>query len=78
MDERETFRKNLKEKREEKGLTQAALAKKCYLSTPTVCFYENGRSVPDIIVACKMAEIFECTLDELVGRDCHERKAFSQ
>ena len=31
--------------------------------------YENGYSTPDIFTLCKLADIFEISLDELVGRD---------
>lgn len=47
-------------------LTQAELAEKLCGKKSLVSNYENGYSTPDIITLCKLAEIFDITLDELV------------
>ena len=53
---------NIKFYRKQLKLTQSELcAKKSLISN-----YENGYSTPDINTLCKLAEIFDVTLDELV------------
>lgn len=49
-------------------MTQAALAEKLNGKKSLVSNYENGYSTPDIYTLCRLADIFEVTLDELVGR----------
>ena len=49
-------------------MTQGELAEMLGGKKSLVCNYENGRSVPDISVLIKLADIFDVTLDELVGR----------
>lgn len=47
-------------------MTQGELAEKLCGKKSLVSNYENGYSTPDIITLCKLAEIFDVTLDELV------------
>ena len=65
----ETLRKNLREFRKELDLTQEELANKLGGKKSLVSNYENGYSIPDIIVLWQLADIFEVSLDELVGRE---------
>jgi len=53
--------------REKNGLTQKELAKKVGLSWNTIWNYENGRREPRLHDLKKFAEIFNCTIDELVN-----------
>ena len=57
---------NIKYYRKQLGLTQAALAEKLNGKASLVSNYENGYSTPDIYTLCRLAEIFDVTLDELV------------
>lgn len=57
---------NIKYNRLRLGLTQSALAEKLCGKASLISNYENGYSTPDIITLCKLAEIFDITLDELV------------
>lgn len=59
---------NLKRLRGERMMSQEMLARKLHIKRQTVSSYETGRSLPDIFILIKMADIFEVTLDELVGR----------
>lgn len=47
-------------------MTQEELANKLCGKKSLISNYENGYSTPDIITLCKLAEIFDVTLDELV------------
>ena len=53
------FRKQLK-------MTQEDLAKKLNGKKSLVSNYETGYSTPDIYTLCRLADIFDITLDELV------------
>lgn len=47
-------------------MTQGELAAKLCGNKSLVSNYENGHSTPDIYTLCKLSEIFDITLDELV------------
>ena len=47
-------------------MTQSQLAEKLKRKKSLMSNYENGYSTPDIYMLCKLAEIFEISLDELV------------
>ena len=52
-------------------LPQTEFAKKIGVSTPTVGFYENGNRVPDALTLKRIADVFEVSVDYLLGRaDC--------
>ncbi len=50
-------------------LTQEELSKQLGGSKNLVSNYENGISTPDIYTLVKLADIFDITIDELVGRE---------
>lgn len=50
-------------------LTKEELSKQLGGSKNLVSNYENGISTPDIYTLVKLADIFDITLDELVGRE---------
>ncbi len=60
---------NIKFYRKSLGLTQKQLALYLDANNTLISNYETGYSVPDIYVLIKLADIFEITLDELVGRE---------
>lgn len=57
---------NIKFYRRQIGLTQQELAEKLNGKKSLVSNYENGYSTPDIFTLCKLADIFDMSLDELV------------
>ena len=57
---------NIKFYRKQLGLTQEQLATYLHGKKSLVSNYENGYSTPDIFTLCRLACIFEITLDELV------------
>ncbi|MCI8369195.1 MAG: helix-turn-helix transcriptional regulator [Clostridia bacterium] len=57
---------NIKFYRRQIGLTQQELAEKLNGKKSLVSNYENGYSTPDIFTLCKLADIFDVSLDELV------------
>lgn len=57
---------NIKFYRKQLGLTQEQLAAHLHGKKSLISNYENGYSTPDIYTLCKLADIFDITLDELV------------
>ena len=59
--------KNLKLKaaRAAKDLSQADLAQMCGVSRQTISSLENGRYNPSILLAHKIAQFFEMTIEEV-------------
>ena len=57
---------NIKFFRKQMGLTQEELAQMLCGKKSLISNYENGYSTPDVYTLCKLAEIFDVTLDELV------------
>ncbi len=57
---------NIKFYRKQLGLTQGQLAEMLHGKKSLISNYENGYSTPDIYTLCKLANIFDVTLDELV------------
>ena len=55
--------------RKEKGMTQEELAEKVNVSAQAVSKWENDISMPDISVLPVLAEIFDVSTDELLGRE---------
>lgn len=60
---------NIRFFRKVNNLTQEELSKQLGGSKNLVSNYENGISTPDIYTLVKLADIFDITLDELVGRE---------
>lgn len=60
--------KNIKSLRILYGKTQSELAEMLGGKKSLVSNYENGYSTPDIFMLIKIADIFDVSLDELVGR----------
>ncbi len=55
--------------REENGLTQQELAERLSRKKASVCDWEKGRCEPSIFDLIKLAEIFNCSVDYLLGRE---------
>ncbi|MCW3490226.1 helix-turn-helix domain-containing protein [Dethiobacter alkaliphilus] len=62
------FGKRLRKVREEKGYTQSQLAGLINLSQQTIGHYELGRAKPDLETLQRIADIFNCSVDYLLGR----------
>ena len=59
----------LKYLRESKNLLQKDIAKMLNCSTVCVGSWEKGRTQPSINDLINLADIFECTVDYLIGRE---------
>lgn len=63
------FQENLKELRKKKGYSQQELAIRLNVVRQTISKWEKGLSVPDADTLIKMAEIFEVSVNELLGAE---------
>ena len=59
----------IKYHRKRLGMTQEQLAQRIGVSTQAVSKWENNLSCPDISVLPELAEIFDISVDELLGKD---------
>ena len=54
--------------RKKKNVTQEELAAELGVTAAAVSKWENGYTLPDILMLCALADYFEVTTDELLGR----------
>lgn len=66
-DIRATVGNRLKQLRIARELSQDALGKLCNLSRGSICCYERGERTPDIEMLLKFSQIFNTSIDYLVG-----------
>ncbi len=62
----------LKEHRISRDLTQMKLAEATKIPQSTISAWEKGVNIPNIADCMKLADFYEITLDELVGRDTNK------
>ena len=62
------FKRKLKELREQRGLSQMALAKKVCLSQSLIAAFEMGTRKPNSAALIALADVLDCTTDYLLGR----------
>lgn len=55
--------------RKKAGLSQADVAEALGISSASVCQWETGKTMPDPRKLPKIAEILNCTVDELLSPD---------
>ena len=63
-----TFGKNLQKLRKEKGLSQDALANRLYVTRQSVSQWENDRTMPSVDLLLKLSEVFDTTVDAMLGK----------
>jgi transcriptional regulator with XRE-family HTH domain len=64
----ESFSERLKALRQEKNVTQRAIANHLNITDTAYGFYEQGKNYPNMDILIKLADYFEVSLDYLVGR----------
>ena len=63
------FSFNIKNFRLQKGLKQQELAQKLAITQRKVSYWENGKVEPDLDMLWEIADLFEISIDELIGRE---------
>ena len=61
------FKDNLRNRRRAANMSQKELGDKLNVVQGTIASWEKGRNEPSIAMLIQLADIFDCTLDELVG-----------
>ena len=64
--------------RKRAGLTQVELAEKVNYSDKSVSKWERGDGLPDLLVLCKLAELYEIPVDEFLHEGPLKRPASEQ
>ena len=55
--------------REKTGLTQKEVAERLGIDQSSVSLWETGKTAPRVAVLVKLAELYHCSLDELLSRE---------
>ncbi len=63
-----SFASNVRAMRENSRLTQQQLADKLSVTQRKVSYWESGKIEPDLESLWRLADFFDVTIDELVGR----------
>lgn len=63
-----TIGNNIKKLRKESGITQEQIASKLCISRQALSNCETGKRIPDIYELIVLADLFEVSLDTIVGR----------
>jgi putative transcriptional regulator len=69
-----SVRTRMKELRARDGLRQADLARKVGVRRETISFVENGEYNPSLLLAVKIARVFEASVEEVFQYDEDELK----
>ena len=69
------FGKKINELRKTKNVTQEELAAELGVTAAAVSKWENGYTLPDILMLCALADYFGVTTDELLGRAVEKKFA---
>ena len=69
------FGKTILELRKQKNITQEELAAQLGVTAAAVSKWENNYSLPDILMLCALADYFDVTTDELLGRQKQKKYA---
>jgi len=72
------FPHRLKQFRESLNLTQEELAKKLNLTQSTIAYYESGKKMPTLENAKIIAELFNTSLDYLLGLSDNNNKLIKE
>ena len=67
--------KNIYDLRKSKNITQEEIAAELGVTAAAVSKWENGYTLPDILMLCALADFFQVTTDELLGRSASYKQA---
>ena len=67
--------KTILDLRKQKNVTQEDLAAELGVTAAAVSKWENGYTLPDVLMLCALADYFQVTTDELLGRTFPRKKA---
>lgn len=67
---------NIQKYRKKRGLTQEQIAENLGVTFQAVSKWENAKSAPDILFLPKIAELFECSIDELFSDNINNKNNY--
>ena len=67
--------KTILELRKQKNATQEDLAAELGVTAAAVSKWENGYTLPDVLMLCALADYFQVSTDELLGRNVLRKRA---
>lgn len=67
--------RNILELRKQKNMKQEELAAELGVTAAAVSKWENGYTLPDLLMLCALADFFEVTTDELLSRNYRTQHA---
>ncbi len=70
----ELFTENLKKYRKKAGFSQKRISEMLIMSQQGYAKYETGRASPNPEILAKIAQILNCTMEELIGTTSKEKK----
>jgi transcriptional regulator with XRE-family HTH domain len=68
MDLKDTLRETLIEERKKHKMTQQEVADYLNMARGAYAQYETGKNVPPVTTLTKIAELYKCSVDYLLGR----------
>lgn len=68
------FRKRLKERRKQLGLTQEQVGTNIYLSKGEICSYETGKRIPPLDVLIRLSNFLEVDFLWLIGMELRQQR----
>lgn len=69
------FGNTILELRKKKNVTQEELASELGVTAAAISKWENNYTLPDILMLCALADYFEVTTDEILGRNSKAKYA---
>lgn len=72
------FSRNLRQLRQEKGLTQEQAAEKLRVSAQSVSRWECGTTLPDVMLLPKIARMYGVTVDDLYREETRAYPSYAQ
>ena len=72
-----TFSQQIQALRKEKGWSQETLAKTLYVTRQSVSQWENDKAMPAVDLLVKLSQLFDISLDRLLGKDEEDKAPLS-
>ncbi len=61
--------------RKRTGMSQTEVARRLGIDQSAVAYWETGKSIPRALMLVKVADLYDCTIDELMGRTLSQDSA---
>lgn len=61
--------------RKRTGMSQMEVARRLGIDQSSVAYWETGKNIPRASMLVKLADLYCCTIDELMGRNANQNSA---